>query len=295
MCSKILKRRVYQSIYRNEVLSPENQVQRQLLSETLFDSQGNILEEMVCNDNGQPEQLTRNTYINNRLIESDNTDLLNEISEIQKFEYNEKGLLTGKTIFFADGSEMISKYEYDNRERLIRRVETDPEEETNQEKVYTYNKELLVSVKETDDDGNLIESTDYSYDEDGRRITTTTEGSDENGTVKMEYDENNRPHVQRTFNNRNQLIARTTWEYEGNIVRETAESTQGIIITETEHDETGQEIARTRINKDGQILEQLSFALHPDGRPERTTGTRYSPAYDTFRFFSLDYEYEMEE
>lgn len=295
MCSKILKRRIYQSIYRDEVLSPENQVQKNLLSETLFNSDGNIIEEIVCNDNGQPEQLIRNTYNNSHLIESNTTDLLNEMSEVQKFEYNETGLLTGKTIYFADGSEMISTYEYDDSGRMIRRIESDPEEGTNQEKTYKYDNNLLISIKETDDDGNLLESIDYSYDENGRRLTTTTEGSDDDGTVKIEYDENNRPLIQRNFNTRNQLIARTTWEYDGNIVRETAESAQGITITETEHDEAGQEIARTRMNKDGQILEQLSFALHSDGRPKCTTGTRYSPAYDTFRFFSLDYEYDMDE
>ncbi|HBZ67709.1 MAG TPA: hypothetical protein DEO70_12810 [Bacteroidales bacterium] len=295
MSFKILKRRIYQSIYRNEILSPENQERRRLLSEAFFDTDGNILDETVCNDNGQPEQSTSNIYKDSHLIEATTTDLLNEISEVQKFEYNEAGLLASKTLCFGDGSEMKTIYEYDDKKRLIRRIESDPEEETSQEKVYTYNGDLLMSVIETDNDGNTLESITYDYDENGRQITTTAGVGEEEGVSKMEYDEHNRPVVQRIYNTRNQLIARTTWEYEGNTVRETVENNQGIVITETENDEAGQEIARTRMTKGGQILEQLTFALHPDGRPDRTTGTRYTPAYDTFRFFSLDYEYELAE
>ena len=242
MSFKILKRRIYQSIYRNEILSPENQERRRLLSEAFFDTDGNILDETVCNDNGQPEQSTSNIYKDSHLIEATTTDLLNEISEVQKFEYNEAGLLASKTLCFGDGSEMKTIYEYDDKKRLIRRIESDPEEETSQEKVYTYNGDLLMSVIETDNDGNTLESITYDYDENGRQITTTAGVGEEEGVSKMEYDEHNRPVVQRIYNTRNQLIARTTWEYEGNTVRETVENNQGIVITETENDEAGQEM-----------------------------------------------------
>jgi len=292
MNQKIRIRRVYQSIYRDEDLSPENQVRRRLLSETHFDDNGNTLEETVCNDNGQPEQLTRSLFVNNRLTETATTDLLNEFTEVQKFEYNDAGLLSRKTLCFADGSEMVTNYGYDDSQRLISRIETDEEEGTCQEKIYRYEGGNLIGVKETDADGNIIEKINHNYDNAGRRIATTTETGEEEGNIKTEYDEQNRPIIQRNYDPAGRLIARTTWEYEDNIVRETVENIQGITITETGYDDADREATRKRMTKEGQILEQLSFAYHDDGRPDRTSGMQYTPAYDIIRFFSLDYEYE---
>lgn len=292
MSQKTHSRRIFQSIYRNEDLSPENQVRRRLLSETLFDDNGNIVEETVCNDNGQPEQLTRNQFINNRLTETATTDLLNEFTEVQKFEYNEAGLLLSKTLCFADGSEMVTNYRYDGSQRLICRVETDDEEGTCQEKTYRYEGENLAGVKETDADGNILEEVSYNYDDAGRRTAITTVAGEEEGSVKTEYDDQNRPAIQRTYDPAGRLIARTTWEYEDNVVRETVENIQGVTITETGYDDADREATRKRMTKEGQILEQLTFAYHPDGRPDRTSGMQYTPAYDIIRFFSLDYEYE---
>jgi len=292
MSQKISIRRVYQSIYRNEELSPENQVRRRLLSETHFDDNGNTIEETVCNDNGQPEQLTRNVFADNRMAETATTDLLNEFTEVQKFEYNDAGLLIKRTLCFADGSEMSTTYNYDDSQRLVSRIETDEEEGTCQKKTYRYEGKNLVGVKEVDTDGNIVEEISHSYDETGRRIATATETGEDEGEIKTEYDEQNRPVIQRSYDPEGRLIARTTWEYDENVVRETVENIQGITITETGYDDADREATRKRMTKEGQILEQLSFAYHPDGRPDRTSGMQYTPAYDIIRFFSLDYEYE---
>lgn len=291
MNQKAKYRRVYQSLYRNEDLSPENQVRRRLLSETFYDEADRVVEETLCNDTGEPEQLTSHEYNNDLLAKTITSDLLNDFSEEQHFEYNQAGQLMCRTLLFADGSEMVTNYQYDASGRLVERKQCDPEEGTCQLKTYAYEGDLLVALTETDEEGNLIESVRYRYDENNQRIAVEMEAGDAPGLVKTEYDDQGRQLAQRTYDTDERLIARSVWDYEDKFVRETAETIQGINITETTFDDAGRESSRKRTTPEGQILEQLTFAYHPDGRPDRTSGMQYTQAYDVIRFFSLDYEY----
>ena len=294
MNQKAKYRRVYQTLYRNEDLSPENQVRRRLLSETFYDEADQVSEETLCNDTGQPEQLTAHHYNDGLLVESITTDLVNDFSESERFAYDEAGRLIQKTRHFADGSEMVTTYQYDAKGRLIERKECDQEEGTCQLKRYQYEGDLLVELTETDEEGDVLESVKYRYDEQNQRIEVEMLAGDDPGLVKTEYDEQSRQLAQRTYDTGGRLIAKSLWEYDDKFVKETAETIQGTNITETTYDEAGRESSRKRTTPEGQILEQLSFAYHADGRPDRTSGMQYTQAYDVIRFFSLDYEYGAE-
>lgn len=285
-------RRVYQTLYRNEDLSPENQVRRHMLSESIYDAEGNLVEETLCNDQGHPEQLTRNQYDGNKLAETSITDLLNDFTELQRFTYNQQGQPLETVMVFADGSEMTTTYEYDEQGRVAKRRRIDEEEGTSQLRVYEYEGDFLVAVTETNEEGEVTEAFRYRYNDKGLRVESITEAGEIPGKVSGEFDDQGRLLVQRSYDAEGNLVARSSWEYAGQVVKETSETIQGVTLVESEYDAEGREIARKRSNKEGQILEQLNFAFHPDGRPDRTLGMQYDRSYDVVRFFSLDYEYE---
>lgn len=291
MSLKLNYRRVYQTLYRNEDLSPENQVRRRMLSESLYDEAGNLVEETLCNDQGQPEQLTRNQYDGSRLTESAITDLLNDFTELKRYTHDEQGRPVEMVMVFADGSEMVTRYEYDEKGRVVRRSQTDEEEGTSQVRVYVYEGDLLTAVIETNEEGEVLEAFRYAYDDQGRRNETVTEAGEDPGQVTLEYDDQGRPLVQRSYDPDGNLVARSSWEYNGLQVKETSETIQGVTIVESEYDEARREIARKRSNREGQVLEQLHFTFLSDGRPDRTLGMQYDRAFDVVRFFSLDHEY----
>lgn len=153
-----------------------------LFNERTFLPNGDLLTEKEYDDSGTILQETRNTYNENGKLTQHQLFSDGMLAESIYYTYTDKGLLQDERHEFEEGMPVISRYIYDEKDRIVEVVSEDGEGELNERQTYVYSEEFPESVVlqikyNEDNEPEIEEKSEYTEvtDEQGKKTVLLTQ------------------------------------------------------------------------------------------------------------------------
>ena len=171
MKKALKKRKIYNCVCDSEGAI----VERNLTNIVHLDESGNVIREEVYNE-GEIDILVENTFVNELLQQTQQTDYVNQIQQTWEFIYDEFGRKTEQREHFQGGGFVPTKFEYTTEGKLKMEAVLNDDGEIESKVDYEYN-----SI------GNLIKKVEYdTADFTTPWISTTYEHDINNNVIKKE-------------------------------------------------------------------------------------------------------------
>jgi hypothetical protein len=167
-------------------------VEKNLTNITFLNEKGNIVREEVYND-GEIDILVENTYENDVLTQTQQTDYVNQIQQTWEFIYDEFGRKTEQREHFQEGGYVPTKFEYTTEGKLKMEAVLDDDGEIESKTDYEYDTvgNLIKKVEyDTNDFSSPWISTSYEYDINNKVVKKEEQVGEKDATTStFEYDE----------------------------------------------------------------------------------------------------------
>ena len=167
-------------------------IEKNLTNIAHLNEKGNVIREEVYND-GEIDILIENTFANDLLQETKQTDYVNQIQQIWEFIYDEFGRKTEQREHFQNGGFVPTKFEYtaEGKLKLEAILNDDGEVESKIDYEYSSDGNLLKKVEyDTNDFTTPWILTNYEYDINNNVIKKEEEFADKDATTStFKYDE----------------------------------------------------------------------------------------------------------
>ena len=264
--------------------------------EKVFDENGNLLKEISYDNSGALQEHFVYRYDDrNRRIEAVNYYDEEEVVETLRYNYNDGEQPVEAFRIFADGSEDVISYIYDDEGRLLEKRTVNDEGEEEELEVWKFSNGIEVFYEKQEYSDPVFREV-REHDADGRPVVVTLWERLDDRTMahKIRYNSNGQKERIEKFNSDGRLVSiieipafkndepveiaetttsgkkRTTFEYDGN----------GRVVLQQEYNEEGQltnRIAR-RYNAEGFLVEtEVNADRHGEGMNIR---------------YRIEYEYE---
>jgi hypothetical protein len=220
-----------------------------------------------------------------------------QISESVERVFDEKGRLVSETKHYQEGGSDITNYTYEG-DKLVLKATSDSDGEEGEKEIWEYNDDKLIKEIKVDLFGETVFEREYEYDDEGH-ISSLTEISyhDElpEKTISL-YDEDGRLYVEKRYNGKGNLIARTTIEYDEynrpGLYEE--ENVRGKKLTSLKYDEAGNNILQEERAGDGELLSSVKREYDSEGRQIFAEVVMQPTLYQAGLHYKLKYLYEFE-
>ena len=167
-------------------------IEKNLTNIAHLNEKGNVIREEVYND-GEIDILIENTFANDLLQETKQTDYVNQIQQIWEFIYDEFGRKTEQREHFQNGGFVPTKFEYtaEGKLKLEAILNDDGEVESKIDYEYSSDGNLLKKVEyDTNDFTTPWILTNYEYDINNNVIKKEEKFADKDATTStFKYDE----------------------------------------------------------------------------------------------------------
>ena len=255
----------------------EDDIQEYITSETEYNENNNIINEITYTPDGSIEQRYKYKYNSEGKLQE---ELLyyedGEIADRKKYEYNDKGYLLKELIYYQDKTFDTIQYNYNADMNLIEKTTVNSDGETDEKEIFEYSNGKVILNAIFDGEKNKFYETTFKYNEDGKVTELKEWDSETNKKTKSvsTYDDNGVLIKQIRYAN-DSLIAKMTFTLdENNRVKQVEDEdvnhrntidiihdANGNIIEETEfnfHNEMNHKINRT-FNENNDVLESRVF------------------------------------
>ncbi|MCB2218827.1 MAG: hypothetical protein KQI35_00425 [Bacteroidetes bacterium] len=283
----------YDIYYPNGPENPPSQTGHKA-SETFYNEEGNIIEELKFRPNGQLDEKYVASYdTRGNLLEEKSYLDDPEPADHKSYERDENGKLIRMFRHYIDGSKDTINITYDNQNHPVRKETIDSYDEVEsieersyqgdnmtKRKITEYDEVVLEESLEYDQDGNLIKQTKWSIDEED--ITWVNHFNTEGSLVKaLKYGPNDK------------LLARSDYHYndQGQLTSFEEESGYGKSETTLEYDDKGNAILQKEENPEGEINNRVSRKFNDQGQILETEVFMDFHGQAPSQHYTLKYEY----
>lgn len=258
----------------NYVYSQEQEqwvVSNQFISdEQEFDVLGNLIVDRSFVADGEISEMNKYRYNEkNLLVEELIYFDANELAETHCYEYGDDNKLSKELVIYQDGTEDIITYKFNSDGMLLQKTQQDSDGEIEHREVYEYSGELLLKQEVYGLGGNMISKTNNTFDEKGNLIESVIWNQEDGneGRVVHEYDEKGNRECSERYNAAGQIEARTsfTFDEKGNVTKLEEEDTTGSRHTKFENDEKGNAVFQEEYNDKEELNHRIERTYNEDG------------------------------
>lgn len=228
---------------------------------TVYDMQGNLMEEHKFTLDGEFEDKTLYRYNDKgKLIEEVYYYEEEEIAQRKVIERDENERIILEFMKYSDGSEDVIHFHYDDSGRLVEKVTIDGDGNTEEKEIFEYEGNRVVSEKMFDEELNLVSQKDYQYDKEGRVIKSNSWDKEDEMKIDVEneYDEKGNLVRSRRFMN-DRLIDRNNYSYDekNRISKVVEESERGVFTFKTLYDERDNAVKQEILDASGKVVNSV--------------------------------------
>ncbi len=272
---------------------------------TLFDTRGNIQEEVKYSQAGEVEEHIVNVYdANNKLIEESIYYIPENVSEKRVIRRNEKGVALEEEKKYADGSADLTIYEIDGNDN-ISQVTKYNEDKTVETKVFLVYDDYhrVIEEKKLDGENQVLEHRKQSYDEKGNLTEVTEYSPEENVAYRTvhDYSEAGKNLSSSYYDAMYKLVVKTTsiFDEKGNLIEKYIEDFGSSMSKKTmtfAYDENNNCIEEAAYAANGSLLRRLSTQFDAIGNPVEEINYEVDLTHGgRDEYFGNRYEYEFYE
>lgn len=266
-----------------------------ILNEIFYDSNGNEVERLNYNTDGELEERI-NTIVVNGLATEEQIEVNGDLSERVARTYDEKGKVLTETRYYQEGGTDIATYQYDG-EHLVMRLVVDSDGEEGEKAVWKFDGDKLIHEVRYDTFGKIEVERVHDYDETGR-ISEITETSYRSGDPEQSvfiFDEQGRLMTEKHYDSKERLVARTiiTYNEDGKPLQYEEENVRGKKITKMEYDDAGNNILQEETNYNGDFLNSTERTFDENGQLLTVEIIIEPSLYQPGQHYKLEYNYEF--
>lgn len=266
-----------------------------ILNEIFYDGQGNEVERLNYNTDGELEERINTKVVNGRATE-EQIEVDGAMSERVARTFDEKGKVLTETRYYQEGGTDTATYQY-NGEHLVMRLVVDSDGEEGEKAVWEYDGDKLMREVRYDIFGKIEIERVHEYDEAGR-ISEITETSYRDGDPEQlvsVFDEQGRLITEKRYDSKKRLVARTiiTYNEEGKPLQYEEENSRGKKITKMEYDAAGNNILQEETNYNGDFLNSTERTFDEDGQLLTVEIIIEPSLYQPGQHYKLEYNYEF--
>lgn len=289
MSIKPKKITVIQTIYKDDSFAAEAISSERTLAETVYNEDGQILEEKRYAQDGSIENTLINTYENGLLVMQEHQGEFDEFSEKLEFKYDDKGHLSKQLKHYADGSIDETIFSYNTQWQLIEKKTINDEGEQEELSRYTYDGSKLATEETLDADGELVNSYHNTYDEAGNVIEQIVDGIEGFQKIVHVFNSNNQRISTQKYNEDDECIEETLIEEsEDRKLLKMQESINGNISYYTiELDNAGRQIKQEETDEDGDLISSIEREYDENGNLLLSKAMVYRPEFGTYQYYSI--------
>lgn len=274
-----------------------NLMEEVLVSETLFDENGNETERISYSPSGETEEHIIIKYENGRPVE-EILELEGEVAERTTREFDKSGLLLREFRHYQDGEPDEISYTYDNG-KPIQKLVTDSDGEEGEKHLWHYNDDKIIKEESFNEYGEADYIKTYSYAETGilEETEETRISNGEKSRLVSLFDEKGNLVQEKRYDSRGNLLARvTTVLGDNDRPAQTEEETiMGKTISVFGWDEHGNNIKLTEQTPEGEEIAVIDRTFDETGRII-ATGVKMEPALNRpGQHYNLRYAYSFYE
>lgn len=299
MNTKIKVQMVFQTYYMDETYSSEAISSREKRTETHYDVDGRIIQEIQYDHQGKPETKTTKEYNEHgSIVRTEIYDYMEDVSEVFETSWRNPEQKLSERRIYMDGASDLTKWEYTESGELQKKTLYGPEGEPEQTTNYVIQNAKIISEVVLDEEGELVQQDHYEYDSNGLILVHTHESAEEGVSV-----------TKNTYNEKGKLIETIITDEEDDIIEHTkiSESDEDGLITYTQETPSGISLYKISNDSSGRMIQQEEFDEEdnqisnikrkylPDGNVSQTLGMIYRSEFGARQYYSLDYEYEFYE
>lgn len=251
-----------------------------LESETVINSEGNVLSESKFDADGEPEEKNSYRYeAHGKPVEHILHLIAEDMTEKRIFNRDEKGRLLEEIKYYGDDTGERTTFVYDEKDNLVERKYFDEEGDFQAHETFSYNKDgSLLEHKKTNkegkieehrsfinnddrtieqheynDDGSLSSKTIFKFDEAGKEISSiqTTADGKLISAVTTTYDDNGNE-IEKQFKDFYSKTVRYSYDDNNRCLTNELFDVNGVLIRKNlyEYDEEGNVIAEQTYEMD---------------------------------------------
>jgi hypothetical protein len=271
-----------------------------LFNRTEYDRKGEITAQSSFTSDGLlAEKMAWEYDETGRVVKQSYFTEPDEPSEVISFERNTKGLVTKDLKKYLDGSVDTTTYEYDDKDRLTRKVTVDEEGITDLQEVFTWNELHLLKHEVFDGENNILAFEEYGYDSNGN-ITEKhqlNEETGENQRIVSSYNPANQKIKDDIYDEDDELLETTSYvlDKNGRLVSSAYESSARSSASQYFYDDKGNNLGQEEIDEDGNQV--LSIEHQYDDQDNRIGSVVFANGgtIASSQHYRLKYEYEWYE
>jgi hypothetical protein len=207
-----------------------------LVAETFFDTHGSVLRERLYAENGELESETENEYNEKRLLIREHIVDGEGNSVTNEFDFDNQGDLLETRMVFDDGTAQTTRYEKEGL--LLSVTETDPDGELISRKEFDVDQDgRVLSERAFDEENQLVYRGAYAYDEKGRKKELVFNSNYMENSFRQiwEWDDKNRMISSEVLSPKGDLVSREYHVFEGDL----------LMYTEQRKNDTGKNVKIT--------------------------------------------------
>jgi hypothetical protein len=275
-------------------IDADHQGDENIVNEIYYDDEGNETERLNYNFDGELEEHIIVKYENKHAVE-ERLEIDGVVTERTTRIFDDKGrVMTEERHYMEGGSDVISfTYEGDN---LVLRQVVDTDEEEGEKEVWEYEDNKLRRTVAFNMFGNVELEKSYEYNDDGllSEITETSFRDELPEKVVSIFNEKGNLTVEKRYDNKGRLVARTTVHYHENdkphIFEE--ENVRGKKVTTLEYDEAGNNITREENDQNGQRVSYVERTFDESGNMLSAEVIMEPSLNNQGQHYKLEYKYE---
>lgn len=220
-----------------------------------YDPEGQLIQEMRYNEEGEVEDKKVNTYDESGWLVEEISYLGEEdMAEHMAYERDAAGKVTKAFKIYQDGERDTIHYNRDEAGNLIEKITIDSYNEEEAREIIDYENNKIMLRKRYEYDELLLEES-FSYDPDGNMKTHTKwSAEDENARYESTFDSQGRIMGIQKLTLKGKQLSQVTYHYEKEQLTAIVEKdAQGENTTNIVYDGQGNAIEQTEVNKQGGI------------------------------------------
>ncbi|MFW5687916.1 MAG: hypothetical protein ACOCXV_03210 [Bacteroidota bacterium] len=269
-----------------------------LLSRTLFDKEGRVISEIQYDSDGHISQEHLYTYDENGFLLE---EMLREedgfVAEHKTFEPDEKGRIAKEMRHYMDGSFDTITCSYNEEGLLSKKVSVDPDGDTESTEEYTYTGGRLTHYILKDGDDEVLTEKSMVYDDDGNVVELTEYDASEDTTLRreMEYYPSGNRKLALTYNSKGQLVEKISLREneKGQPVQMTEETHHKKNTVNMSYDAAGNVILQEEFDKNGELISKVERTFDEQQRLVSSEVFIHGAGRGPSRNYTLRQEYKL--
>jgi hypothetical protein len=241
----------------------------------LFDTKGNIVEEIKYTPGAEVEERIINQYdAQNKLIEESIHFVLDNVFEKRTIKRNEKGFATEEKKEYPDGSLDLTIYTLDSNDDIVEVLKYNEDNTLEGKVILSYENHKVIEEKKFDEMGQVLEHRKQAYDSKGNIKEIIEFSPEENIAYKTiyDYDKDGYNSASSYFDAHENLIVKTTsiHDEKGNLIEKYIEdfsSSSGRRTMTFGYDDKNNCIEEAVFAANGSLLRKLSTKFDSFGNP----------------------------